>query len=52
MLRLDQIMSKIQIVILSCAGVILFMTYLLIGLLSKINESSSAEYPNAMDDLE
>jgi hypothetical protein len=45
-------MSKIQIVILSGAGVILFMTYLLVGLLSKINESSSADHSNAMDDLE
>ena len=45
-------MSETQIIILSCAGVIFFMTYLLVGLLSKINESSKADHSNAMDDLE
>jgi hypothetical protein len=39
-----QTMSKIQIIILAIAAAILFMTYLLIGLLSKIGESSKAGY--------
>jgi len=45
-------MSKTQIIILACAAVVLFMTYLLIGLLSKINESSNVEHSKNMDELE
>jgi len=45
-------MSKIQIIILSCAAAILFMTYLLVGLLLKISESSKADHSNTLDDLE
>jgi hypothetical protein len=46
------LMSKIQIVILACVAAILFMTYLLIGLLSKMSESSKAEHFKNMDDSE
>ena len=45
-------MSKIQIIILGCAGAILFMIYLLIGLLSKIGESSKADHLKTIDELE
>jgi hypothetical protein len=45
-------MSKIQIIIFAGVAVILFMTYLLIGLLSKITQSSKAKYSKTMDDLE
>jgi hypothetical protein len=45
-------MSKIQIVILACVAAILFMTYLLIGLLSKMSESSKADHLKTMDELE
>jgi hypothetical protein len=45
-------MSKIQIIILACVAVILFMTYVLIGLLSKIYESSKAYHSKTMDELE
>jgi hypothetical protein len=45
-------MSKLQIIILACVAVILFVTYLLIGLLSKIYESSKADYSKTMDELE
>jgi hypothetical protein len=45
-------MSKIQIIILACVAAILFMTYLLIGLLSKIGESSKADHLKTMDELE
>jgi hypothetical protein len=47
-------MSKIQIIVFACAAVILFttLTYLLIGLLSKISQSSKAKYSKTMDDLE
>ena len=47
-----QIMSKIQIIILACVAAILFIIYLLIGLLSKIGQSSKAKYSKTMDDLE
>ena len=45
-------MSKIQIIILACVAAILFMTYLLIGLLSKISESSKADQLKTIDELE
>ncbi len=45
-------MSKVQIIILACVSVILFVTYLLIGLLSKISGSSEADYLKTMDELE
>jgi len=47
-------MSKIQIILFACVAIILFMTltYLLIGLLSKINRSSKAKYSKTMNDLE
>jgi hypothetical protein len=45
-------MSKIQIVILVWIAAILFMTYLLIGLLSKMSESSKAEHFKTMGESE
>jgi hypothetical protein len=45
-------MPKIQIVILVWIAAILFMAYLLIGLLSKMSESSKAEHFKNMDDSE
>ena len=41
-----------QIIIFACVAGILFMTYLLIGLLSKISQSSKAKYSKTMNDLE
>jgi len=45
-------MSKIQITILACVAAILFMAYLLIGLLPKIGESSKSDHLKTMDELE
>jgi hypothetical protein len=45
-------MSKIQIIILACSAAVLFMTYLLLGILSKISESSKADHSKTMEDLE
>ena len=45
-------MSNIQIIILTCVAAILFMTYLLIGFLSKNSESSKADHSKAMGDFE
>jgi hypothetical protein len=45
-------MPKIQIVILIWIAAILFIAYLLIGLLSKMSESSKAEHFKNMDDSE
>jgi len=45
-------MSTLQIIILACLAVILFVIYLLIGLLLKITESSRADYSKTMDELE
>jgi hypothetical protein len=45
-------MSTLQIIILACLAVILFVTYLLIGLLSKIIGSSRADNSKTMDELE
>jgi hypothetical protein len=45
-------MSQIQIIILAIVAAILFMTYLLIGLLLKIGESSKADHLKTMDELE
>ena len=45
-------MSKIQIVILACVAAILFMTYLLLGLFSKMSESSKADHLKTMGELE
>jgi hypothetical protein len=47
-----QTMSQIQIIILAIVAAILFMTYLLIGLLLKIGESSKADHLKTMDELE
>ena len=47
-----QIMSKIQIIILACVAAILFIIYLLIGLLSKIGESSKTDHLKTMAELE
>jgi hypothetical protein len=41
-----------QIIILACVAAILFMAYLLIGLLSKIGESSKADHLKTIDELE
>jgi hypothetical protein len=45
-------MSELQIIILACVAVIFFVTYLLIGLLSKVIGSSKAAYAKTMDELE
>jgi hypothetical protein len=47
-------MTKIQIILYACAAVILFMTltYFLIGLLSKMYQSSRAKYSKTQADLE
>jgi hypothetical protein len=45
-------MSKVQIIILACVAIFLFMTYLLISLLSKISRSAKADYSKTMDELE
>jgi|GEM_PF-4902611 hypothetical protein len=47
-----QIMSKIQIIILACVAANLFIIYLLIGLLSKIGESSKTGHLKTMAELE
>ena len=47
-----QTMSQIQIIILAIVAAILFITYLLIGLLLKIGESSKADHLKTMDELE
>ena len=44
-------MSNIQIIILACVAAILFMAYLLIGLLSKNSESLKADHSNTLHDL-
>jgi hypothetical protein len=45
-------MSELQIIILACVALIFFVTYLLIGLLLKISESSKADHLKTMDKLE
>jgi len=45
-------MSKIQIIISASAATILFMTYLLLGILSKISESSKADHSKTKENLE
>jgi hypothetical protein len=45
-------MSELQIIIAAILALIFFVTYLLIGLLSKISESSKADHLKTMDKLE
>jgi hypothetical protein len=45
-------MAELHIIILACVAVIFFVTYLLIGLLSKVIGSSKAAYAKTMDELE
>ena len=45
-------MSELQIIILASGALFFFVTYLLIGLLSKINESSKVDYRKTKDKLE
>jgi len=45
-------MSELQIIISAIGALFFFVTYLLIGLLSKIGESSKADHQKAMDKLE
>jgi len=45
-------MSQVQIIILACIAVILFVTYLLLCLLSKNSGPSKADYSKTMDELE
>jgi hypothetical protein len=47
-------MPKIQIIIFTCAGFILFssLSFLLIGILLKMYQSSKAKFSKTMADLE
>ena len=47
-------MPKFEIIIFASLAIVLFLTltYLLIGLFSKIGQSSKAKYSKTMDDLE
>jgi hypothetical protein len=45
-------MSELHIIILGCIGAVFFVTYLLIGLLSKVIGSSKASYSKTVDELE
>jgi hypothetical protein len=45
-------MSKVQIIILACVAIVLFMFYLVIGLLSKFDKSLKADHSKTMVELE